>query len=112
DLERPGSLRARGRREGKAQEDDARGLDEELRGGARPDGDAAIALAAQADAVGRLVALLDFDRFARLEVVALDEPEELLVLVDDARHRHRRADGAAEQRLRLLLFHHALRIGN
>ena len=94
------------------EDDDARGLDEQLRRGARTDGDATVLFPTQPHAVRRLVALLDLHRFTRLQIAALDEPEELLVLIDDARDRHPRAERAGEQRLRLLLLDHALGVRN
>ena len=47
-----------------------RHLHQQLRRGSRADRDALIVLAAHADAVGGGVARFDFDRLARLQVVA------------------------------------------
>ena len=101
-----------GRREREDQQNDARDLHEQLRRRARANGDPAVVPSAQPHAVGRFVALLDFHRFARLQIVILDKPEEPLVLIDDPCDRDTRADGAGEQRLRLLRLHDTFRIWN
>ena len=97
--------RLRQRRAGhRRQEDERAGHDQQLRGGARPDRDALVVLAAHAHAVGRGVAILDLDRFARLEVVLLDEAQEHLVLVDHARDGHRRSQWTRQEALGFLRF--------
>ena len=112
DLERPRALRMRRGCHRRDEDEHARDLHQELRGRACADGDAAIVLAAQPHAVGRLVALLDLHRLAGLQVVALHEAEELLVLIDDARDGHARAHRARQERLRLLLLDHPFGVRN
>ena len=71
-------------------------LDEELRRRARADGDAAILLSHE-HRIGRGVARFDLDALTRLQIVALDEPQERRILIGDPRHPQRRADRAGEQ---------------
>ena len=73
-----------------------RRLHQHLRRGARADRELAV-VSAQPDAVGGGVALLDLDDLSRLEIVALDEAQELAVLIADAPDRDRfvRADRSA-----------------
>ena len=97
-------LRERGHRQ-QAQQQHVRDLDQQLRRRPRADRDALIVLSADADAVGGGVARLDFDRLSRLEMVLLDEAQELLVLIDDARDGDSRLERARQQRLRVLRLH-------
>ena len=56
-------------------------------------------LAAQPDAVGRRVAILDAHHLSRLEIVPLDEAQELAVLIADAADRDRFAERTGQQRV-------------
>src|SRR5678815_5220627 len=87
-------------------------VDEQLRSGASTDRDLLVILATDANAVRRWVALFDFNRFARLEIVLFDEPQEHPVLIDDAAHNHRRSQRAREETLRVLLLDVSLGIRN
>ena len=69
-------------------------------------------MAAQPDAVGRFVAGFDANRLPRLEVVALDEAQEGLVLIDDAGDGHGSVERAGKQALDVLRPERAFRIGN
>ena len=104
-------LRERGQRQ-QAEQQHLRDLDQQLRCGARADRDALIVLAADAHAVGGRVPRFDLDRLSRLEMVVLDEAQELLVLIDDARDGDGGLERAGEERLRVLRLHESLGIGN
>ena len=87
-------------------------LHQQLRRGARPDRQPTIVAAAHANAVGCGIALLDRDRLARFQVVVLDEAQEVLVLIDDARHGDRSVERTRQQRLELLRLDQAFGVGN
>jgi hypothetical protein len=56
--------------------------------------------------------LLHLDRFARLQLVVFDEPQERLVLIDHPRHGHGRVERAGQQVFRFLRLHLSLRVRN
>ena len=68
--------------------------------------------AAKPHAVGGVVACFDAHDLSRLELVALDEAQELAVLVADAAHDHGLAERAGEQRVVLRLDERAFGSGN
>jgi hypothetical protein len=105
-------LRPRRERREQEQQRRSRHLHEQLRCGAGADGDQRVVFAAHAHAVGGGVALLDLNRGARLEVMAIDEAQERAVLIHDARHPHRRADRARHESLRLLRLHLPVGVGD
>ena len=88
------------------------GLHEQLGRGPRPDRQPAIVAAAHAHAVGRGIAFLDRDRLSRFQVVVLDEAQEVLVLIDHARHGDRGVERTRQQRLDLLRLDQSFGVGN
>src|SRR5256885_17096217 len=86
-------------------------LDQQLRRGTRADRDLPI-LAAQHHRIGGVVARLDFDRFTRLETIALDEAEKRRILIRDARDPERRAERTGQQVLEMTRGDFAVRTRN
>ena len=87
-------------------------LHEQLGRGPCPDRQPAIVAAPDANAVGCGIAFLDRDRLSRFQVVVLDEAQEVLVLIDDARHGDLGVERARQQRLDLLRLDEAFSVGN
>src|SRR5436190_14398520 len=75
---------------------------EQFRSGPGADRDRPVVASAQPNAVSGFVTIVDFNGLSRFQVVPLDETKKILVLIDDARDRDRRFQGACQQRLCLL----------
>ena len=86
-------------------------LHEHLRRRARADRELAV-LSTQLDAVGCRISILDADDLPRLEIVALDESQELAVLIAHASHRDVFAERTGQQRLVLRPAERPLGSGN
>ena len=91
---------------------DPRGLHEHLRCGSRSNRKGPPVAPSQPHAVGRVVTSLDLDDLSGLELVTLDEPEELGILIADALDCHRGVKRAGEERVVARPADRAVRVRN